>query len=270
MIYLLENFRRINKDVALRIFTEEFKNLTKDLSVNLDNIGFDRYGWVYVDFSGADSELLTEIFKRKCGIANTNISALNKEEIIRGIVVDSTVGYGIYVDVCLRSSSQTDALYPLHVMRSQLAYGEKVPARQISKHFCLEEGFPLEVRVTNIDKGSRKIDVELSDRQVSYFNDWIRFPFDRVILIGCSRSDLENTVERSGLRRDIANIESLSLTTQVLICKLGTQAPGVISSIGPHLKGINARAFQPGISWTTRQMMKTSDRELHETYFPII
>lgn len=256
MIYLLENFRRINRDGALRIFREEFEKLTKDLSVDLHNIGFDKYGWVYVDFSGADSEVLAEIFKRKYGIAKTDISELKEGDNIRGIVVDSTVGYGIYVDICLRSSSQTDALYPLHAMRSQLADGEKVSVREISKRFCLQEGFPIEVRVTGIDMGSRKIDVELSDRQVSYFNDWIRFPFDRVILIGCSRGDLEDTVERSGLRRDIADIESPSLTAHALICKLGTDAPGVISSIGPHLKGISARAFQPGISRTTKQMIK--------------
>ena len=249
MINLLENFRRINRDVALKIFKEAFANLTTDLSVNLQSVDFDNRGWVYADFSGVDSEVLTEILKRKYGVASTDITKLERGTITRGVIVDSTVGYGIYVDICLRSSNQMDALYPLHAMRSQLADGTKVSVRQISKRFCLQESFPLEVRVTNVNVNSRKVDVELSDKQASYFKNWDRFPFDRVILMGCSKNALKEAVDLAGLRRDIADIESLSLTVHVLLCKLGTDAPGVISGIGRHLKGVRAYAFQPRTRW---------------------
>lgn len=253
MIHVLQSFHGIKKDAALKIFREDLMNLIKNLSVNLESIGIDDRGWGYIDFSGADSEVLTEIIRGKYGIAPIDITELGVGDVTRGIVVDSTVGYGIYIDIGLRSSGQKDALYPLHAIRSQLADGEKLPLRQISKHFCFQEGFPLEVRVTDVNIESRKIEVELSDRQVSYFKDWTRFPFDRVILTGCSKNDLEEALDLSDLRRDIADVESISLTTHVLICKLGTDAPGVISRIGSHLRGVKAWAFQPRTPWMGRQ-----------------
>jgi len=245
MILLLENFRRINRDMALKLLREELEKLGKDLSVNLTNLGIDKHGWGYVELSGSDSDVLTEIIRRKFGIATTDLAKLERGDVVRGVVANSTVGYGIYVDICLGSSNQTDALYPLHAMRSQLADGIKVSARQICRRYCLQEDIPIEIRVNHVDVVSRKVDVELSDRQVSYFKDWIRFPFDRVVLIGCSRDAVEQAVDLTGLRRDIAAIESISLTVHVLICKLGTDAPGVIPRMGPHLRGVSAQAFQP-------------------------
>ncbi len=250
MIHVLENFRRINRDSALRLVKEELKKLTQGLSVNIDMVDLDNHGWACLDFSGADSEVLTETIRRRYGIATTDISKLERGEVTRGIVVDSSsFGYGIYVDICLRSSNRMDALFPLHSMRSQLVDGMKLPGRTISKRYCLQEGFPLEVRVTNVNVDSRKVEVELSDRQVSYFKDWNRFPFDRVILIGCSIDALKEAVDLASLRRDVAGIESQSLTAHVLLCKLGTDAPGVIPQIGPRLKGVSIYAFQPRAKW---------------------
>jgi hypothetical protein len=253
MIHVLESFHGIRKDTALKIFREDLMNVMKGLSVDLESIGIDDRGWGYTDFSGADSEVLKEIIRRRYGIAQIDITRLEVGDITRGIIVNSTVGYGIYIDIGLRSSKQMDALYPLHAVRSQLADGEKLPLRQISKRFCLQEGFPLEVRVTGVNIEPGRIDVELSDREVSYFKDWTRFPFDRVILIGCSKNDLERAIDLSELRRDIADVDSISLTTHVLLCKLGTDAPGVISRIGLHLRGVGASAFQPRRSGIGKQ-----------------
>ncbi len=97
MICLLENFRRIDREAGFRLFREEFADITKNLSVKLEKLDIDDRGWIHVDFSGIDSEILTEIAKRKYGIAPTDITKLERGDIIRGIIVDSTVGYGIYI-----------------------------------------------------------------------------------------------------------------------------------------------------------------------------
>jgi hypothetical protein len=253
MIRVLQNLRSIKRDVALRLLREDVERLGRDLSMRIEKVDLDEQGWALLEFSGADSEILTEIVRKEYGIAPSDISELERSDIIRGIVVSSTIGYGIYLDIGLRSSNGMDALYRLHSMRSQLADGATVPARQIAKRFCLQEGFPLEVRVTNVDTASRKVDIELSDRQVSYFKDWERFPFDRVILIGCSKSVLKETIDLTGLKRDLADVETLSLTTHVLLCKLGTDAPGIIAKIGRRLMGVRAYAFQPRVRWLETQ-----------------
>ena len=245
MIHILENLHRVGGGTAIELVKEEFASLKTGLSVNIESVGLDERGWVHADFSGPDAEVLTEIVARTYGIASKDLNSLQKGDLTRGVIVDSTVGYGVYVDICLRSSKKTDALYPLHVMRSQLVEGNKLSVREISKRFSLHGGFPLKTRVTNVDSIAQKVDIELSDEQAAYFKNWERFPFDRVVLIGCSKTILKNAVESANLRRDIADIESLGLAVHVLTCKLGTDAPGIIPRIGRFLRGVNAYAFQP-------------------------
>lgn len=245
MIHILENLHRVGGERAIDLAKEEFASLGAGLSINVDSVGLDERGWVHANFSGSDAEVFTEIVRRRYGIASRDLGALQKGDLIRGIVVDSNVGYGLYVDICLRSSKRMDALYPLHAMRSQLVEGNKLSVREISKRFCLRGGFPLKTRLTNVDVAAEKVDVELCDEQAAYFKNWERFPFDRVVLIGCSKAVLTNAIDLARLRRDIADIESLGLAVHVLVCKLGTDAPGTISRIGRYLRGVNAYAFQP-------------------------
>ncbi len=85
----------------------------------------------------------------------------------------------------------------------------------------------------------------LTDRQESYFKDWERYPFDRVVVLGSTINSVHRAIERTGLAKDIVRVERLSLASTILICKLGTQAPGVISEIGPHLAATKLYSYIP-------------------------
>ena len=164
----------------------------------------------------------------------------------RGFVVNSgEVGYGLYLDLGIISPQRVDGLYPLHRMRSQLADGGGVQSlRQIARRFCLHDGLPLRVRIEGFENAG-KVTLALTDRQESHFKDWERYPFDRVVVLGSTINSVRRAIERTGLAKDVVRVERLSLASTILICKLGTEAPGVISELGPHLATAKLYSYIP-------------------------
>jgi hypothetical protein len=231
---------------CLREFKKETESILGDLRVQvkkIDGIG----GWVSIEYDGEDSEVFTEALKDRYGAAPIQFSRLRLGDVYRGFIVDSEkVGYGLYVDIGLIKPSRRDGLYPLHRMRAQLCDGEPRPLREIAKRFCLYEGLPLDVRIESLEADER-ISLALTEKQEAFFKGWEKYPFDRVIVIGALAGGVWPAVRRVGLERDIVNIERLSLTSSILTCKLGTEAPGVISKLGPELSGARLYPFIPRI-----------------------
>ncbi|MFH0897452.1 MAG: DUF2110 family protein [Candidatus Bathyarchaeota archaeon] len=52
-------------------------------------------------------------------------------------------------------------------------------------------------------------------------------------------------LKRSGIQRDIAKVEELGFLEYSLLCKLGTDAPGVIKALGRYLPAVPLYAFSP-------------------------
>jgi hypothetical protein len=49
----------------------------------------------------------------------------------------------------------------------------------------------------------------------------------------------------SKVERDIIEIEELAFTANSLVCKLGTEAPGIIAKIGRYISNFKLYAFLP-------------------------
>ncbi|MEM2942570.1 MAG: DUF2110 family protein [Candidatus Bathyarchaeia archaeon] len=231
---------------CLREFEKETVSILGDLRVQvktIDQVG----GWVSIEYDGEDSEVFTEALKKRYGAAPVQFSRLRLGDVHRGFIVTSgKVGYGLYVDIGVIEPSSRDGLYPLHRMRAQLVDGESKPLREIARRFCLYEGLPLDVRVESLEADGR-FSLALTERQEDFYRGWEKYPFDRVVVIGALAGVVRAAVRRVGLERDIVNVERLSLTSSVLSCKLGTEAPGVISKLGPELTGARLYPFIPRI-----------------------
>jgi len=163
--------------------------------------------------------------------------------VLKGFVTGSgRVGFGVYVDLGVTEPVRKDALYPLHRMRAQLADGAAKPCREVLDENALVDYFPLLVVMTEID--GEKLTVELADRTRDLLLSWKRLPFDRVLAVGAGRQQVENAVKSAGLQYDVIKVESLSLFVQCLICKIGTDAPGIISKIGGRLRGAGLASYR--------------------------
>jgi hypothetical protein len=127
-------------------------------------------------------------------------------------------------------------------MRAQLADGEAKSSREILDGNALVDYVPVKAVVSELE--GENISVELADEARDQLLSWRKYPFDRVIVIGADKTQAENAVKASGLQSDIVKVESLSLFVQSLLCKIGTDAPGVIAKIGNRLRGVGLKSFR--------------------------
>ena len=205
-----------------------------------------RNGWVEVGANGEDAEAFLNIVKEKLGTVPVQYSGLEKWDVAKGFLVGAgRVGFGVYVDVGILEPVAKDGLYPLHRMMAQLADGIAKSCREILEENGLADNFPVKVLVTAIDDG--RVSLELSDETRLLLESWKKLPFDRVIAVGVGRDNLEVSVKKAHLQYDVIRCESLSLFCHCLVCKVGTEAPGVIAKIGGYLKGVNLKAFRRSV-----------------------
>jgi len=199
--------------------------------------------WLQIRAKGEDADAFLNLLRQEQGEAPVSRAKLEKWDIVRGFVTGAgRIGYGVYVDVGIQDPAPKDALYPLHRMRAQLADGEAKSAREILDNNALVDYVPLTMTVTEFQ--GENISVEMEDEARDRIVSWRKYPFDRVIVIGADRTQAENAVRASGLQSDIVEVEILSLFVQSLVCKIGTDAPGVISKIGGRLRGMGLKSYR--------------------------
>jgi hypothetical protein len=127
-------------------------------------------------------------------------------------------------------------------MRAQLADGTTKTSRDILVENGLSDYFPVSVLVTEVQAG--KILVELTDETRNLLLSWKSLPFDRVIAVGIDKERIEKIVDGLKLEPDVIEVQNLSLLVQCLVCKIDTDAPGIIAKIGNRLRGVGLTAFK--------------------------
>ena len=225
--------------------------IAKFLAAKADNLemesSFSQQGqWLQVRARGEDADAFLNLLKQEYGEAQVSRSSLEKWDDVRGFVAGAgRIGYGVYLDIGIQDPRPKDALYPLHRMRAQLADGEPNSAREILDANALVDFVPLKLIVTELE--GENITVELDDEARDNLVSWRKYPFDRVIVVGADKSFVENAVKASGLESDVVKVESLSLFVQSVLCKIGTEAPGVIAKIGNRLRGVGLKSYRTPI-----------------------
>ncbi|TMI32908.1 DUF2110 family protein [Candidatus Bathyarchaeota archaeon] len=199
--------------------------------------------WLQVKARGKDADAFLNLLRQELGEAPLSRANLEKWDVVRGFIAGAgRIGYGVYVDIGIQDPRPKDALYPLHRMRAQLADGEPRSAREILDANALVDCVPLKMIVTELE--GENISVELDDQARDNLVSWRKYPFDRVIVVGADRAFVENAVRASGLESDVVKVESLSLFVQSVLCKIGTEAPGVIAKIGNRLRGVGLKSYR--------------------------
>ncbi len=199
--------------------------------------------WLQIRARGDDADAFLNLLVEKFGEAPIHHSKVQRWDVRKGFITGSgRVGFGVYVDLGIIDPVRKDALYPLHRMRAQLSDGVAKSSREILHENALADYFPVSVTVTELE--GEKVSVELADETRERFLWWKQLPFDRVIAIGIGREEVEKAVQSAKLGFDVIKIETLSLLVQCLVCKMDTEAPGVIARIGSRLRGVGLAAFR--------------------------
>ncbi len=164
--------------------------------------------WLHIRAKGEDADAFLNLLRQEYGEPPISRSKLEKWDVVNGFVTGAgRIGYGVYIDIGIQEPAPKDALYPLH-------------------------------------RKGEKISVELNDEARDRLVSWRKYPFDRVIVVGADKTQAETAVRAAGLQSDIVKVESLSLFVQSLLCKIGTDAPGVIAKIGNRLRGVGLSSYR--------------------------
>jgi hypothetical protein len=118
-----------------------------------------------------------------------------------------------------------DAGREVRVPADQLGLGPGSPT-QIRTRFGLVQHVPLRFVAGDPPR--------LADTQRDRLFEWTRGP-GRVNVNSATRSEIRATVNRAGHADDIVTVERLGLLEGSIVCREGTDPPGLLSSIGEYL-----------------------------------
>ena len=222
----------------------EFENLDLDFKV----LGAPVNKWVQVSLSGEDEALATNYLNKEIGTCPISVKRVGKFSILKGYIAKlDTAKNELAVDVGIFEPRMTQAVIPLAYLQAHLADGKKADLKKIAEVYGLRENLPLNVKVVGLDGGGEdeRLQAELSTAQIEKMRLWQQSLLDRLIVLGAAVRDIETVLERTRLNRDIIDTERLGLLEYALTCKLGTDAAGLIPSMGRYMRNAVFVVFNP-------------------------
>jgi len=237
-------FARLYSDSQLPMLMKDLELGLKGLKVDVKACGTVPRNRVRVTVSGEDENAAVHYLEEKAGLCIERLENLRKFMEVRGRVVGIAKKQDeLMIDVGVFSPDVVDAVIPLQRLQAQLVDGRKLALKKIVDLFGLCENLPLNVKITEVDTKSRLIEAELSWRQQTDYLDWTRSLLDRLLILGVSFSEVEMVLKRHV--RDIIKIEPMGMLEHAAICKLDTDARGLISNIGRQLRNATFTVFSP-------------------------
>ena len=244
-LVVAERIPYTRRDELRQPLEARLRKLASSLDVTAQLEGLTSNGFVTVAVKGSDSEVFTELIKKKLGLAPSEMSEIR--------VDDNFKAYTTRIDTNRESveveigpvSTRFKSEIAREALAAQLCDGRSIPAETVARTYCLHEGVPVFVRVVSIDAEHRRIEAWVSDGQASRFEQWRRERFQRIIAVGGFEDEIREAVRLSRVERDVIDVEELALTAHSLVCKLGTDAPGIIAKVGRFASKFKLYAFLP-------------------------
>lgn len=228
-------------------FEKLCSGLVRGLEVQLSFAGTTNRGWIQLRVSGEDETAALSLLEREVGLAPVSVDALKKFSVVQGkVVFPNRSDEELYVDLGVSSPETCDAAVSVKRLCAQLADGKDVPLQRLVELFCLYDNMPLEVKIVeDAEEGTKRVEADLSEAQFALFSGWVGGRFDRLVVLGAMFSDVERAVKLSKSFRDTIKVEGLGALEQVVVCKLGTDAVGLIPRLGRYLKSAVLVPFSP-------------------------
>jgi hypothetical protein len=237
---------KINNDKQFKQVEKTLKLAFEDLDVEAKILGTVVDRWVQIELTGEDEEIATNYVIKEIGVCPTNLENVRKFSTLKGYIkVFKKNGEELLVDVGVFQPKIVYAAISLRQLQAQLVDGRKVALGKIVELYGFCEDLPLSVKVNHLDQGESHIEAELSNELVRKYMVWRESLLDRLVVLGSSFHEIKMALERAKLNRDVIGVESLGLLEHALVCKLGTDAAGLIPKIGGNLKSARFTVFNP-------------------------
>ncbi len=218
----------------------------EDLKVNVVIEGTTPDRWVQLSLSGEDEAVATNFVQREFGLCPETVNRIAVFATVKGYVLNPAKNSdGLHIDIGVFRPHPIYAFIPLQSLQTMLVNDRKVALKKIVELFGLSEALPISLKVTEVEPDEEQVSAELAPMQIDIFASWRESLLDRLIVIGATEQEVKRMVRYTGLERDIISIESLSMFGQVLTCKLGTDAVGLVPKVGRELKNVELALFNP-------------------------
>jgi hypothetical protein len=216
------------------------------LSVEATVTGEPDQAWIQVSISGEDEEVAKNLLTRDFGVCPTEIKNVEVGSTLKGFVTRLTESKDrLLVDIGVFQPKTVYAAVPLVNLQRQLADDKKLPVKRIAELWGLCENLPLTVKVTSQEVKDGAFEAELAPELLARLMRWRDSLLDRLLVVGASAEQVKLTVQQTGLERDVIDVEVLGMFEHALVCKLGTDAAGLIGRIGSRLRKARFTVFNP-------------------------
>ena len=230
----------------IKQLSQILEDLLGDLNVEAAVTGTVAGRWVQLEISGEDENVAVKMLERETGFCPVSLENVKKFAALKGYVANLDRGTeSLSVDIGVFEPKIVHAMVSLNYLQTHLREGKKTPLKTIAELWGLCENLPLEIKVLEVNSERNRIEAELQAKQIHKFSQWKESLLDRLIVIGASLQEVNSTIEQEGLNRDIIDIESLGVFEHALVCKLGTDAAGLIGSLGRRLRKAKFTVFNP-------------------------
>jgi len=228
---------RVYKDSQLNTIHGFLKTMLNGLNCGIQVLGTTPNGWVHVSVSGEDENVATQYLKEQVGLGPTDVAGVTRFSTLKGRIVNLKKSRDeLHVDIGVYTPNIVEAVVPLQHLQARLVDGRKIALKKCAELYGFCDNLPLSVKISGVDKETGWTEAEFSQRQIAQYEDWRRSLLDRLIVLGVSLDEVNVALKAAGFNRDIASIESLGLFEHAVVCKLGTDAAGLIPRLGRNLR----------------------------------
>jgi hypothetical protein len=239
-------FAKAYSNRRLDNFDKNVKSMLEGLKVEVKTCGATARGWIQISVSGEDETPALRYLDDRIGLCPASFEDIHRFSTIRGRLTSLDQSKNeLRVDMGIFSPSIYDAVIPLTRLQAQLVDGRSISLKEIVQLFGFSENLPITVKIDNFDKDKSLLEAEIAEKQRRQYIMWTESLLDRLFILGASYSGIELAVEQAGFSRDVVNIEPLGGFEYAVVCKLGTDAVGLIPRIGKNLRNASMAVFSP-------------------------
>ncbi len=231
--------------------TNQLKQINSLLETNLEGIdakvelAMDE-NWVRASLSGEDETIAASFLRREIGLCPETLENVKRFDNLKGYITGlAGAPDKLRVDIGVFKPENILATVLLSHLQAVLVDGRRIALKKIVELFGLSDGLPLNIKITALDRVEKQIGASLATAQVERFNTWQESLLDRLIVLGASLQEIRNILKHTGMERDVVGVETLGMFEHALTCKLGTDAAGLVPTMGRNLRHAKFVVFNP-------------------------
>ena len=222
------------------------KDLLEDLSVEAKILGAAADKWVQVSLSGEDETVATNLLARDFGFCPITLEKAKAAGALKGYVVNLAESTKeLRVDVGIFQPATVYASVPLKHLQAELAGEKDTSLKKLAEMWGFSDNLPLTIKITGATAKGNRLDATLDASQIEKFKLWRDSLLDRLIILGASDYQVKLALEQAGLNRDVIDVDALGMFEHALVCKLGTDAAGLVPRLGRNLHKATFNVFGP-------------------------